>query len=339
MTKSKLTTKLPFSLASDAPARMKNTKLPLIVKDFYESIFKHKQFAQGLEMLEDTHRMSGLDNAGVIITGEPGVGKSTLINSYIKQTYAEECYQPTDTLTPLPVLAVRVPGRPTIPRTIEKILRSAEHLMPTAKRSDTLENRLHMLIQNQGVEMIIFDEFQHLLPKNVSRTVCNPTVNFIKTLADDYNLAFCFTGLPAMTEVLDGFKELSDRVAFGELNMTAFTIETEESTKDFRIFIRSIQNKIDSLGLHCLPLTTDTMLKRLLIMSDGKARHIAMFFAKVLMRRKPGDILLNEDLVNTFQRTAKVNRGSVFNPFLASNKVLTTHLAKQKLEKEHANDN
>jgi len=327
MTKSNLIASLPFDLAGDTSKRLKNTATPPHLQAYYSSTFSHDQFKAGLELLADTHQMSGLDNAGLIITGMPGVGKSTLLNTYVKQVYAKPCYQPSDVVTPLPVLKVRVPGRPTIPRTIEKILMASEHLVVGARRSDSLDRRLHQLIVHQGVEMIIFDEFQHLLPQNATRQVANATINFIKLLVDDHKLAFCFTGLPNMAHVLDDFDEIKDRLAFGEFTMSPFNMNTQEERQDFNTFINSILETIEEFHIDCSKLgikhsDRELLLMRLMVASEGKARHISMLFAKILMKLRPGDTLDTKYLIDSYPHIKMLNRGNLFNPFTAGRSAL-----------------
>lgn len=336
MTKPKIITSLPFELASDPLEKLIKSGASDLVIDFYVSTFVHSQFSDGLELLEEAHSMSGLDNVGLIITGIPGIGKSTLLNTYVKNTYAKECNLPTDVLTPLPILKVRVPGSPTIPRTIEKILMTSEHLVPSARRTDTLDRRLHQLITHQRVEMIIFDEFQHLLPENSTKRTSNATINFIKTLADDYNLAFCFAGLPSMPRVLDGFDEIKDRLAFGELEMKPFAVDTADERNDFNKFINSILKKIEELGVDCSDLKREnmdrtTLLMRILLASEGKARHIMMLFAKVLSKVAPGDSITNINFEKVYARQIKFKRGIVFNPFSAQKPALEKQINVMKV--------
>lgn len=327
MTKSKIITSLPFGLVDDISNRIKQPGNLDVMQKFYTATFNHSQFQTGLDLLSETHSMSGLDNAGLIVTGIPGVGKSRLLNTYVKNTYAKEYYQPTDELTPLPILIVKLPGRPTIPRVIEKILMSSEHLIPGARRTDSLERRLHQLITHQRSEMFIFDEFQHLLPKNASRQVANATINFLKTLADDYKLAFCFAGLPHMSDVLNDFEEIKDRLAFGELNIKPFAVDTKFEKNDFSKYLNSMFTKIESLDVDCSELRSNNMdrtilLFRMLIATGGKARHISMLFAKALMKLTPGDSLTNKCFEDVFTKSTAINRGGVFNPFSAKKQAL-----------------
>lgn len=327
MVKSKIITSQTFQLASNTAGRMKNSNLPELVIKYHEATFPHNQFKTGLNLLSETHRMSGLDNAGVIITGITGVGKSRLLDTYTTNTSSKLCYQPTDVLTPRPILLVKIPPYPTIPRVIEKILLVSEHLIPGARRTHSLERRLHQLITTQNVEMIILDEFQHLLKKNATRQVVNATLNFIKTLVDDYKLAFCLTGLPEMGAVLDGFDEIKDRLSFGEFHMKPFSVDTRIDRQDFSAYINPMLSKLERMDIDCSDLHRKNMDRTLLLMrlhlsTGGKARGISGLFKKALLNLKPGDRLTNKCFEDVCTRNALFNQRSVFNPFSAERNAL-----------------
>lgn len=339
-------TSTPFDLAGDVVSRLANIGQTSHVTAFFDATFSHKQFKAGLNALEETRQMSGIDSTGLIIKGIPGVGKSTLLNTFTKRIYQQSCYQPTDIMTPLPVLKTRVPGRPTIPRLIEKILQGASAFMPPMKRTDSLERRLHQLIIHQGVEMIILDEFQHFLHKNSPRSVTNPTINFIKTLADDYQLSFCFTGLPDLANVLDNFEEIKDRMGINEVVLAPFSIENNVNRDDMNTFLNSMFNKVESLGIDCTSLNKenrdrDFLLKQFVFATRGKSRHISRLIGKSLFKVQPGQALTLNHLKETYSKSTAINCGSVFNPFSAKElqvekELEKRYLAEQLLEKEKA---
>jgi len=330
-------TSTPFDLAGDVASRLTNIGQPSHVTAFYDATFSHKQFKAGLSALEETRQMSGIDSTGLIIKGIPGVGKSTLLNTFTKLTYQQACYQPTDIITPLPVLKSRVPGRPTIPRLIEKILQEASAFMPPMKRTDSLERRLHQLIIHQGVEMIILDEFQHFLRKNSPRSVTNPTINFIKTLADDYKLSFCFTGLPDLADVLDNFEEIKDRMGINEVTLAPFSIENSVNRDDMNTFLNSMFKKVESLGIDCASLNKDNydrdfLLKQFIFATRGKSRFISRLIGKSLLKVQPGQALTLNHLKETYSTNSSINRRNLFNPFSAKELNVEKELEKCFLE-------
>jgi hypothetical protein len=86
---------IPIEMAGNLETRFNPEKLPLIVQNFYFRTFNHSAFKQGLNLLEMTHAMSGLEGVGCVIDGEPGVGKSRCIDTYISNVYSLPRYQPT----------------------------------------------------------------------------------------------------------------------------------------------------------------------------------------------------------------------------------------------------
>jgi len=278
---------VPFSLAGDVSERLNNPRLPVVAREFHAATVQHSTFQKGLEALASTHAMSGLEGAGMIIEGEPGLGKTTLLNRYVKDIYQLPEYQPTDTLTPLPVLKVYVPGRPTVPRVIEKLLMASHHVKTSSRNTKTIESRLHTLIRNQGVEMIIFDEFQHLLR---TEKYTHDTLNFLKVLADDYKLAIVFAGLPRGLDILKDHKEIEERLSFDRVTFQPFDITTARNAQDYARYIKGLENKLEEIGVQCIALTEEVMLQRMLLATQGKPRFINRLFMRLLIRlsdRKP----------------------------------------------------
>jgi len=305
---------LPFELSGDLTERINVNRLPRVAREFYFTTLNHKVFEQGLEAMKTTHAMSGLEGTGMIIEGEPGLGKTTLLNKYVRDIYAEPEYQRTDELTPLPILKIRIPGRPTIPRVIEKLLLTSNHIQATARKTSSLESRLHQLIHHQRVEMIIFDEYQHLLR---SEAYTNDTLNFIKTLADDYKLAVVFAGLPKGRPILESRPELRERMSFEQVLFKPFNVKTKESSIEYAKYIKGLEEKIYSVGVDCCPLASGDMLPRLLLATQGKPRFINRLLMRLLIQHKECKSIKATDFARVFSNVPFNSHLGKFNPFSA----------------------
>nr|WP_321238494.1 TniB family NTP-binding protein [uncultured Tolumonas sp.] len=321
--------KVPFALDGDLMSRVPNAKLPRVAREFYDLALNHAQFNHALESLGKTHAMSGMMGCGMILDGDPGLGKTTALNVYVRSIYDQECYQPTDTLTPLPVLKVRLPGRPTIPRVIEKLLLTSNHLLPTSRKSQTLEHRLHQLITRQQVEMIIFDEYQHLLRKHAQITT-NDTVNFIKVLADDYKLAIVFAGLPEGREILSNFPELNERMSFESARLTAFNIESGQATQEYARYIIGIQEHLDRIGVKICSLADQGMLIRILLATQGSPRFINRLFMRLLMRFGDQKKITIKEFEQEYSSPIFGGHLGLFNPFSATDEAVLEKLNELK---------
>lgn len=307
---------VPIEMTGNLDSRFDPEKLPPIVRHFYLKTFSHKAFDEALDILKMTHAMSGLEGVGCVVEGEPGVGKSRCLDKYISHVYSLPRYQPTPELIKLPILKIRVPGKPSINRVIEKLLHSARHIGPSSKSSDSAITKLYRLIEFQQVEMIIFDEFQHLLRKYAQCTT-NDTVAFIKVLIDDFKLAVVFSGLPEGSEILKNFGELEQRVSFGKVTFKAFNTDNAANYKEFIAYIKAMEETLKDIGAKVCPLATTEMLPRLLLASQGRPRFLARFFMRLLMQYQDKTYISEKIMSQIYSTWAMGSFLHPFDPFLA----------------------
>ena len=304
---------VPFELAGDISNRSQNIRrMTAAAREFHATTVRHETFERGLDALRATHAMSGLEGVGMIIEGEPGVGKTTLLNKHVIDTYSKPEYRPTDIVTPLPILMVRIPGRPTIPRVIEKFLLVSDHVKVSARKTETLETRLHKLIIHQGVEMIVLDEYQHLLR---TEKYTRDTLNFLKVLIDDYKLSIVLSGLPSGLSVLQDHDELRERVSFEHVILKPFDITTNANAADYARYIIGLETKLNKVGVDCCSLSNEDMLQRLLLATQGKARHISRLLMRLLIHCGESNKITMRDFEDIYPTMPLgVHLGS-FNPF------------------------
>lgn len=307
---------IPITMAGNLESRFDPEKLPPIVRKFYFKTFNHKAFKQGLELLEMTHAMSGLGGIGCVIDGEPGLGKSRCLDTYISNVYRLPRYQPTKELIKLPILKVIVPGKPTINRVIEKLLYSARHIGPSSNSSDSAATKLYRLIEFQQVEMIILDEFQHFLRK-YSQCTTDDVVTFIKELVDDFNLAVVFSGKPEGSEVLKKFEEIKQRVGFGKVTFKAFNTDNESNYKEYIAYIKAMESALIEIGAKVCPLSTVDMLPRLLLAMQGNLRLLNRFFLRLLLMYQDKTYISKEKMSQLFAVWPNGSFLHPFDPFLA----------------------
>ncbi|WP_341939649.1 TniB family NTP-binding protein [Marinimicrobium sp. C2-29] len=306
---------IPFDLAGDTAARHRNNGLPESAQKFYAATMHHKIFKQGMEALEATHSMSGLEGGGMIVEGDPGLGKTTLLNTYVSRVYKRPSAQPTEELTPLPVLIIRIPGRPTIPRVIEKLLEVGEHIKPYARSSGTLDMRLNRMIVEQRVEMIVFDEYHHLLKRD---RYTGDTLNFMKILCDEHRLATVCSGLLDGRDVLDGHPELRERLSFDHVLFQPFDMTTRASAIEFGQYMRGIAKALDEAGVNCCPINDKDMLLRILLATQGKPRFINKLFMRLILRLKDGRPITRTFMEQMYPDVPFNAHLGNFNPFSAS---------------------
>ena len=326
------TTHVPFTLAGDLSSRMNNRRTPEVAKRFHACTIEHKDFALGLDALKYAHGLAGLEGGGLIVEGVPGVGKTTLLNSYVAAVYSELAQQPKDDETiRLPILKERIPGRPTIPRLIEKLLRGASHVKPRSRSRETMESRLNTLIEEQGVEMLILDEYQHLLR---TEKYAADTLKFLKVLVDDHKLAIVFAGLPSGSDILNEHPEIQERLSFGHVTLRPFDMSNIDNYIDFAKYVKGIESKLKEIGVECCELSEQDFLPRLLLATQGKPRLIARMILRMLIAFGDSKAITQKEFEKTFERIPFNSHLGKFNPFNKRSTLEQVSSKQQNLEKQ-----
>jgi hypothetical protein len=292
---------LPIDMNSDLSSRFDEEKLPSKVKELYFKTYKHKGFTSALENLRETFAMSGLDSTGFLLIGGPGVGKSRFLRYFTTEIYSLERYQPTDVLTPLPILSIRVPGKPTINRVLEKLLECAGHLAPVAIPAESAVTRLNRMIKHLKVEMIIFDEFQHLLRRNATiRT--SDVMKFLKVLMDEHRLAIVFAGHPESLELLAEHPDVKQRFEFAQSELVPFNLKAagNGNVQEFARYLANLQDNFRGSGIDICDLITPDMITRIYVATLGLPRRISQLFNRLMLRCHDKEMITVNELEHIF---------------------------------------
>lgn len=320
-------TPLPIDMNSDLSSRFDSEKLPLKVKALYFKTYRHDAFNDALENLHETFAMSGLDSTGCLLIGEPGVGKSRLLRFFTTEIYSLPQYQPTDELTPLPILSIRVPGKPTINRVLEKLLECAGHLAPPARSSESATIRLNRLIVSLGVKMIILDEFQHLLRRHATIRTAD-VMKFLKVLMDEHGLAIVFAGHHESLELLDEHPDVKQRFEFAQAELVPFSLNAKGhgNVKEFASYLANIQENFKRSGIEMCDLVTPEMITRIYVATLGLPRRISQLFNRLMLRYHAKKFITITELESIF-RIMPFNKIKPFKLFSAKPHILNEQFA------------
>lgn len=298
----KIARQLPIDNCNNLLNRLQNKNMPRYVLELYFNSIKHGSFTKALEVLHQCFNLSGFESIGALLLGEPGLGKSFIIRYFLVEIYSRPEYQRTPELTPLPVMYIRVPGRPTINRVIEKLLEAAKLPAPSYRSKESALVRLNRVIREQGTMMIIFDECQHLLKEHaLVRT--NDVINFIKVLMDEHALSVVFAGHPKAKELLEQFPEIHQRLSLNHLELKAFSYDNNgvSNFKAFKAYINSIQTKLTSMDITEVVLAGKDMYPRLWLATKGKPRHIHQLITRILLEYKASETMSRKTMQTVYQ--------------------------------------
>lgn len=289
----------------------------LLIHEFNNKTIIHEKLEHSIKAISNTHDLYGSEGAGMLLLGPSGVGKTKIIETYIKRYM--NAYQELETpnLSKKPILSIRVPATPTVKGLIEKLLSAADHPAPTSSTVSKLEKRLSTLIKNQEVSLIILDEFQHMLRSQAQKST-RATLNFIKVLMDEHKLAVVMSGLPEALEAIRGYEELYQRFSHEHVRLFPFSSKTTHELNHLGKYLESCENILRGIGVQVAPLSSNENINRMLLATEGKARNINRIIVKAIQASKKESVLTITDFANAYNESPTNPNLGKFNPFLSN---------------------
>ncbi|MBM5575316.1 TniB family NTP-binding protein [Deefgea sp. CFH1-16] len=177
----------------------------LALKNIY---IQYPRFTALLSEVERVHQESDISSEPLcmILTGETGTGKSTLIAQYLKRWPREV----TDEGLRIPVLKAEVPLPATISAMVSSMLGALGAVNPTRGKVEERRIRLVELVRRCGVRLIILDEFQHLVERGTPSKIAQ-VADWIKSLINELGIPFVLVGVPTAKAVLEHSDQLARR--------------------------------------------------------------------------------------------------------------------------------
>jgi hypothetical protein len=217
----------------------------------YNIYIAHPQSKEILKKMERCHETMTLspEPKSMSIIGPTGSGKSTVIKKYMEQ-YPLSI---EDKSTKLTIFNAVIPSDSTPRRFIRSLLRSlvaqtsnckpehvSEHLA-NDQDSDATKLRLYKFLNDAGVELIILDEFQHLISnkKDTSNRVLLELAKTIKVMIIETGIPIIMVGTGRANMVFDADEEVSRRFHYS-VEMRPFMLDSDDNVKIFRMFLGQV---------------------------------------------------------------------------------------------------
>lgn len=154
--------------------------------------------------LEDSKHSA--DPKCVFVGGRSGVGKSSLIESFV----ADHPRVRGEEVDHVPVLVASIPAASTRKAAASSLLVALGDMNAFSGDLAKLSHRLQWYLKRCGVEMVILDEFQHLIDSDSSKVI-SKTADWIKTLLIEVRIPFALVGMPEAVQIFDANPQLSRR--------------------------------------------------------------------------------------------------------------------------------
>lgn len=169
------------------------------------SKFKNKpllcypKFNDAIRTLEITYAMSDMNERACLTTGVPGVGKSTIaetVNHHFNVGY--EASRPRS-------VYVKLDSPKTLKDFTEQISNGVVSLRKKVSKTE-LKQQLQRALLSQGVEVLILDEIQTLLPAKKESSLARDMADAIKHLMEQCNLCVFMFGVEDENRLYDAEK-------------------------------------------------------------------------------------------------------------------------------------
>jgi len=186
------------------------------------------------------HAKFASEPEGLLIQGETGAGKTTILKLYMKDY--PRIHGPETTR--VPVLYAKVPTPATCKQLVTKILEAIGD--PAAERGTQISQtlRLKKYFDVCKVELLVLDEFQHFQDRD-SQKVLKTVSDWLKLLMEETGIPIVLVGLPYSHTILDahGNEQLKRRFAT-RIELGPFGYESSQERQDFRRFLNMIDEKL-----------------------------------------------------------------------------------------------
>lgn len=216
--------------------RRLTAKQAIKIAAFRDRRIAHDAFQGALTKIANFHQ-SGRHAArpGILtMVGETGAGKTSIIEDYCKLHNKEGKFKK--------VLFIIVPENCTVKNLAASMLMALGDLSSVKGTRQDMELRIKDYIDRTGVEMLIFDEFQHLTNRGSAKRQYD-AADWLKTQVEILRKPIVFAGLPEVHNIFAVNPQLETR-RNGKIGILPFDVETDESRKSVFLFFHMLNKHL-----------------------------------------------------------------------------------------------
>jgi hypothetical protein len=208
----------------------------------------------------------------LLVLGESGTGKSSLCN-WLLQKHPRQRLKERDVV---PILVVPVPSTATVAGLVEAALEALGDPMPTLGNIPDKTRRFVKLTRTCGVEMVLFDEAQHLHDRGRDRSHY-AAADWLKTTIDALRIPTVFLGIPRLEALLQVNDQLRRRFS-RRIRMELGQSETETVDAECLQLVVSLGACLP-IPLNAEPYGWKQIGLRMYYASDGRVSYIKTLLA------------------------------------------------------------
>ena len=142
----------------------------------------------------------------------------------------------------VPVFHAEIPAKATIKGVATAMLNSLGDPAPDRGTTVSQGLRLAHLIEHCGVELVLLDEFQHLIDNRTQRVVQDVS-DWIKSLINSTKVPMILIGMPESEDILEENPQLKRRFMVRK-RLAPFSWKTDQDQLEFRKFLAEVEKKL-----------------------------------------------------------------------------------------------
>lgn len=233
------------------------------------NIIRHQRYKDAFDAATRCINWSkeGKENMSMMILGEAGVGKTTLVKE-IMSLNPPAMIEGVERRMHYPIVYAEIPVSPTVKSTAQRIL--AGMGLSTTGTGEQLTRQLIQVIRVSGTKVLLLDEGHHFIDRGARRS-WEILADWLKTLVNQTQVSLLVFGLPKTGRLLENNDQLRRRFA-GHHVICPWDIGNPLDVKEFRSFIKTLavnSGYQNSLGL----LLDPNFSRRLFFATNGRVSY------------------------------------------------------------------
>lgn len=216
----------------------------------------------------------------IVLVGKPGVGKTSICLKVVDRFGGASVVHEADGVyTVVPAFYCPVPSSLSIKSLAEAMLLGLG-CKDTDGTKDQLTARLMTLLISCKTQVVVLDEFHHLLSKDnikVTDAVCE----WVKQMINRTGVAVVISGLESCAKIIKSHPEMARRFTY-EACISPFKFETTPTSPYFNFLKAYSKVMVGVGGLKVAPVLTDILLaQRIYVATGGRMSAITslIYFA------------------------------------------------------------
>jgi len=282
------------------------------VKRIEEIVIQSPLFKKIIEKITECHQMSKYTAEPIclLVTGETGHGKTTISKFYAKDFPRVVCNDGTT----IPVLLSSIASPASVKSMASELLNDLGDPLPDSGTIPSLTRRLCKLIKECKVELIILDEFQHLIDRDTEK-VLKSAADWLKTILNKTGVPIILLGMPWSIRILWANEQLKRRFST-RIDLKPFGWSSPEERKEFVTFLSILEKALQ------LPQSSNLYLGempfRLFCATRGIISRIMKLISKAAEKAlEKGAHNINMDLLAlAYEEELALDSTDNINPFL-----------------------